>query len=448
MSNGPIPLRGLGSEALNENGRRTVTKNLAYIDPAMMPARRSSVDTAIAAIRAGELVIVADSTDRENEGDLIAAAGLVTPELITRMLRHTSGLICVAMKGERLDELGIPLMAVRNTESRRTAFTVSVDARQGTTTGISAADRAATIAALGDPSSQPGDFLQPGHVFPLRYHEGGVLRRPGHTEAAVDLARLAGLAPAGVLCEVVNADGSMARRPQLEALAAAEGLVMITIQDLIEYRWRNEVLIERISSALMPTGYGTFTAHSYLSTVDDVEHIALVMGDVTGPGDVLTRVHSECLTGEALGSLRCDCGEQLQSAMQQVAAEQRGVIVYLRGHEGRGIGLGHKIRAYALQDAGFDTVDANLELGLPVDARTYCVAGQILRDLQATAIRLLTNNPDKCDGLDGYVPGGISRLPMHSPARAENVRYLTTKRRKLGHLPAGVEARAAAGGWM
>jgi 3,4-dihydroxy 2-butanone 4-phosphate synthase/GTP cyclohydrolase II len=394
---------------------------------------RSSVAEAIAAIRRGEFVVVSDGADRENEGDLIAAAELVTPELIAYMVRRTSGLICVAVDGERLDELGMPLMVRDNTESHGTAFTVSVDHRHGTTTGISAADRAKTIVALADPGATAADFARPGHVFPLRPRPGGVLERPGHTEAAVDLARLAGLRPAGVLCEIANDDGTMARGQQLQELAVAEGLCWITIEELIEYRWVQERLVEHLSTARLPTRFGTFEAHCYRSSVDGTEHLALVMGDPAGT-DVLVRAHSECLTGEVLGSLRCDCGDQLDAALARVASEGRGVVVYLRGHEGRGIGLAAKMQAYALQDQGCDTVEANLRLGYPADGRTYHVAGQILRDLGVTSVRLMTNNPRKQAGLAPYFPDAVEREPHAAALNAENVRYLTTKQHKLGHL--------------
>jgi 3,4-dihydroxy 2-butanone 4-phosphate synthase/GTP cyclohydrolase II len=408
------------SEAMTENG--------SGVDD-----RLTSVEAAIAAIRRGELVIVSDSTERENEGDLIAAAELVTPELIARMVSMTSGVLCVATEGQRLDELGLPQMVIQNEESQRTAFTVTVDYRHGTTTGISAHDRAATIAALADPRAGSRDFVRPGHVFPLRYREGGVLARAGHTEAAVDLARLAGLQPAGVLCEAVSKDGTMARRAELEQLARDEKLQIITIEDLIAYRWLREQLVERVSSAKLPTAFGNFTATCYRSLVDGTEHLALVFGDPSGD-DVLVRVQSECVTGEVLSSLRCDCGDQLDGAMSRIAAAGRGVVVYLRGHEGRGIGLAEKIRAYSLQDSGYDTVEANLRLGHPVDARTYGVAGQILRDLDVRSSRLLTNNPDKVAAVGPYLPNGVEREPLTGPRRAENLRYLQTKQRRLGHL--------------
>jgi 3,4-dihydroxy 2-butanone 4-phosphate synthase/GTP cyclohydrolase II len=398
------------------------------------------VADAVAAIRDGGFVIVTDSADRENEGDLIGAAEMMTPDRVAYLLRRTSGILCVALEADRLDELHIPLMTAQNTDARRTAFTVSVDRRDGTTTGISAADRARTIAALGDPASCGGDFSRPGHVFPLRYQEGGVLCRPGHTEAAVDLARLAGRSPAGVLCEIVNADGTMARRPELEALAAAEGLVTITIDDLIDYRWHHEVLVELVSTTTVPTRHGDFDVYCYRSSVDGAEHLAFVMGDVAAAPDVLVRVHSECVTGDALRSLRCDCGDQLDAAMARVAAAGRGVLVYLRGHEGRAIGLGNKIRAYALQDIGYDTVEANVRLGLPVDNRTYGVAGQILRALKVANVRLLTNNPDKLAAVASFLDTPVTRVPLTGPPRPENIRYLRTKEHKLGHLGAQVTA--------
>jgi 3,4-dihydroxy 2-butanone 4-phosphate synthase/GTP cyclohydrolase II len=402
---------------------------------------RHRVESALAALRRGEYVIVTDDVDRENEGDLIAAAELVTPELVARMVRHTSGVVCVALEGQRLDELGLPLMVPQNTEAQGTAFTVTVDCAHGTTTGISAADRARTIAALADPATTAADLRRPGHVFPLRGVAGGVLARPGHTEAAVDLARLAGLRPAAVLCEIVADDGSMARGPQLGELARTEGLCVLSIRELIEYRWVHDPLVEHVTAVRLPTGEGTFTAHCYRSLVDGTEHLALVMGDVSGD-DVLVRLQSECVTGEALGSLRCDCGDQLAMAKARVAAAGRGVVVYLRGHEGRGIGLAEKMRAYALQDDGRDTVEANLQLGHPADRRTYDVGGQILRDLGVRSVRLLTNNPHKQAGLAPHLPGGVRREPLCGPRRAENVHYLFTKQHKLGHLlDGGLEPR-------
>ncbi len=395
----------------------------------------SNVEEAIAAIGRGEMVVVVDDEDRENEGDLVMAAEFATPEKIAFFLAYTSGLICVPLTPERLDELELPLMVPNNTESQRTAFTVAVDYKPGTTTGISAHDRAATIQALIDPETRPNDLARPGHVFPLRYRTGGVLKRAGHTEATIDLARLAGRNPAGVLCEILTADKrGMARRPELEAFAAHHGLQMITIADIVRYRRHREKLVERIASARIPTEYGEFTGHAYLSTVDGEHHFALVAGDVAGRQNVLVRVHSECLTGDVFGSQRCDCGPQLQFALEKIAADGCGVVVYLRGHEGRGIGLAHKLRAYTLQEQGRDTVDANLDLGLPVDNREYGIGAQILVDLGVTTMRLMTNNPAKYGGLEGFGLDIVERVSIESAPNPENLRYLQTKRERLGHF--------------
>ena len=389
---------------------------------------------AIAAIERGEIVVVVDDEDRENEGDLIMAAEFATPEKIAFYVRHTSGVICVALTGERCDDLDLPLMVERNTESNRTAFTDSVDLIQGTSTGISAGDRALTIRALADSSIGRHDLARPGHIFPLRSRPGGVLKRAGHTEAAVDLARLAGLDPAGVLCEIVNDDGSMSRVPDLERFCAEHDLLLISIADLIRHRSRTEQLVHRIGEATLPTPWGPFRCIAYRSSLEETEHLAFVQGDV-GTGDpVLVRVHSECLTGDVFGSLRCDCGPQLHTAMARVATEGRGVVVYLRGHEGRGIGIGHKIRAYSLQDEGLDTVDANLQLGLPVDNREYGIGAQILAELGVHRMRLMTNNPAKYGGLEGFGLEIVERLPIQVEATPENARYLQTKRDRLGHL--------------
>jgi len=400
----------------------------------------AKVEDVIAAFGRGEIVVVVDDAHRENEGDLIMAAEVATAEKIAFFLSHTSGVICMPMLGERLDELDLPPMVVDNTESNRTAFSVSVDARVGTTTGISATDRAATIAALIDPATRPADLARPGHMYPLRYREGGVLKRGGHTEAAVDLARMAGLYPAGVLCEVVNEDKTgMARLPELERFAERHGLLLTSIADLIRYRRQREKLVKRVAEARVPTEWGDFTAYVYESLLDGEQHLALVCGAVQGEEGVLVRVHSECLTGDALGSLRCDCGTQLQGAFQRIAEAGMGVLVYLRGHEGRGIGIAHKLRAYTLQDEGHDTVDANLELGLPVDSREYGIGAQILVDLGITTMRLLTNNPAKYGGLEGYGLEIVERVSLQTVPTAENIRYLRTKQQRLGHLLEGLE---------
>ena len=394
----------------------------------------TKIENAIAAVSRGELVVVVDDADRENEGDLIMAAEKATPETMAFMIRHTSGVICMPVEGHRLDELQLPLMVANNTESQRTAFTVSVDAKHGTTTGISAADRATTVRALLDPGTRAEDLARPGHIFPLRYRDGGVLKRAGHTEASVDLARLAGCYPAGVLSEVVNDDGSMARLPALEQFAADHGLQIISIADLIRYRRHREKLVRRVSEARIPTRHGDFTAYVYASLLDGVEHMAFVRGEVAGSTDVLVRVHSECLTGDVFGSLRCDCGVQLDLALERVAAEGEGVVVYLRGHEGRGIGLGHKLRAYRLQDQGRDTVEANVELGFPVDSREYGIGSQILVDLGITTMRLMTNNPAKYGGLEGYGLEIVERVPLRTEPTDENISYLRAKQDKLGHF--------------
>ena len=393
----------------------------------------AKIEDAIEEIRQGRMVIVVDDEERENEGDLIFAAEKVTPELIGFMVRHCSGIICVPMEGDRLEQLSLPLMAVENTESMRTAFTISVDARQNTTTGISAADRAETIKTLLDGDAKPADLARPGHIFPLRYAPGGVLRRAGHTEAAVDLARAAGLYPAGVLCELVNEDGTMKRLPELEEFAAEHGLLVISIADLIKYRRRSEKLVQRVTEARIPTAFGTFRAVAYESH-DGRTHVAFVKGDPAGHDGVLVRVHSECFTGDVLGSIRCDCGTQLNDAMRRIDEEGEGVVVYIRGHEGRGIGLRHKLEAYALQDKGFDTVEANTELGFAADSRDYGVGAQILVDLGISTMRILTNNPTKRAGLEGYGLEIIERVSLESVPNPENIRYLTTKKEKMGHL--------------
>ena len=396
---------------------------------------KATIEEAIGSIARGEIVVVVDDEARENEGDLVMAGQCASAEKIAFFLEHASGLVCVSLMGDRLDELDVPLMVAENTESQHTAFTVTVDAARNTTTGISADDRAVTIAALVDPSSKPSDLRRPGHVLPLRYKEGGVLKRAGHTEAAVDLARLAGLAPIGVLCEILSKDKRhMARRDELDEFANENGLCLITISDLIQYRRRNEKLVELVSSARIPSKLGEFTGYVFRSLLDDEEHFALVAGDVAGDEPVLTRVHSECLTGDVFGSGRCDCGPQLEFAMQKVAEEGRGVIIYLRGHEGRGIGLGHKLRAYTLQEQGFDTVDANIELGLPVDSREYGIGAQILVELGVKRLRLMTNNPAKYGGLDGFGLDIVERIPIELAPTPDNIAYLRTKRERLGHL--------------
>ncbi|HKS46765.1 MAG TPA: bifunctional 3,4-dihydroxy-2-butanone-4-phosphate synthase/GTP cyclohydrolase II [Amycolatopsis sp.] len=395
----------------------------------------AGIERAIADIAAGRPVIVVDDEDRENEGDLIFAAEKATPELVAFMVRYTSGYICVPLTEPDCDRLDLPPMYHTNQDVRGTAYTVTVDASHGVSTGISAADRAHTIRLLANPKAGADDFRRPGHVVPLRAKEGGVLRRPGHTEAAVDLARLAGLQPAGVLCEIVSQkdEGDMARRDELEVFAADHDLQMITIADLIAYRRRTEKQVERVAEARIPLEAGIFRAIGYDSLLDGIEHIAFVYGDIGDGEDILVRAHSECLTGDVFGSLRCDCGPQLQAALETVATEGRGIVLYIRGHEGRGIGLLHKLQAYQLQDDGADTVDANLALGVPADARDYGTGAQILCDLGVRSMRLLTNNPAKRVGLEGYGLRVTGRVPLPISPNPENLRYLRTKRDRMGH---------------
>jgi 3,4-dihydroxy 2-butanone 4-phosphate synthase/GTP cyclohydrolase II len=401
-----------------------------------MSIKLDRVEDAIADIAAGRAVVVVDDEDRENEGDIIFAASKATPELMAFTIRYSSGVICVPMPADMLDRLEIPLMTPHNKDKLRTAYTISVDARDGVSTGISAADRAHTCRVLADSATEPWEITRPGHVFPLRYREGGVLVRRGHTEAAVDLAMLAGLTPAGVLVEVVNDDGTMKRAPELRAFADEHGLKMISIDDLVHYRRRTENHIERVAETRLPTAHGDFTAYGYRINIDGSEHIALVYGDpaeLKSGEPVLTRVHSECLTGDVFGSARCDCGPQLNEAMQRVVEAGRGVVIYLRGHEGRGIGLLAKLQAYSLQDGGRDTVDANLDLGLPADARHYGAATQILRDLGVGSVILLTNNPAKTRGLEAYGITVTERVPLTPHPNDHNLAYLQTKRDRMGH---------------
>jgi 3,4-dihydroxy 2-butanone 4-phosphate synthase/GTP cyclohydrolase II len=403
------------------------------------------IERAVADIAAGKAVVVVDDADRENEGDLIFAAEMATPELVAFMVRYTSGYICVPLTETDCDRLELPPAYHVNQDKRGTAYTVSVDARDGVSTGISAIDRARTMRLLADPEAGPEEFTRPGHVVPLRAKEGGVLRRPGHTEAAVDLARMAGLKPAGVLCEIVSQkdDGDMARLEELKAFAGEHDLALVSIADLIAYRRRFEKQVERVAEARIPTRHGEFTAYGYRSTFDGVEHVALVRGDIGDGERVLVRVHSECLTGDVFGSTRCDCGTQLDASLERVAHEDRGVVLYVRGHEGRGVGLMHKLQAYQLQDAGADTVDANLQLGLPADARDYGTGAQILVDLGIRTMRLLTNNPGKRAGLEGYGLEIVERVPMKTEPTADNIAYLRTKQEKMGHLldlPGAIDA--------
>jgi len=393
----------------------------------------ATIREAIEDIKAGKFVIIVDDEDRENEGDLAIAAEKVTPDAINFMAKYGRGLICMPVLGQRLDELQIPMMVSENTAKFGTAFTVSVEAKRGVTTGISAADRARTIKTIIDPNTKPEDLARPGHMFPLRAREGGVLVRAGQTEAIVDLCKLANLYPAGVVCEVMNEDGTMARLPQLEVIAHKFGIKIISVADLIAYRRRHEKLVHRVAEARLPTRYGEFAAIAYRSDIDPDEHLALVMGDISNGGPVLVRVHSECLTGDVFGSLRCDCGEQVSLAMETIGKEGRGVFLYMR-QEGRGIGFHNKIRAYALQDKGLDTVEANISLGFAPDLRDYGIGAQILADLGLHQIRLLTNNPKKVIGLEGYGLKVIETVPIVASPNPYNLHYLEIKKKKLGHL--------------
>ena len=393
-----------------------------------------SVEAALEAVRAGRMIIIVDDEDRENEGDLMVAAEKVTPEIINFMAHHGRGLICVPLTRERLEELQLPLMVNENTARFQTAFTVSIDAKEGVTTGISARDRARTVLAAIDPATKPEDLARPGHIFPLQAAEGGVLSRAGQTEASVDLARMAGLTPAGVICEVMNEDGSMARRPELEEVSRRFGIPILTIADLIRYRMNHETLVRKLEETDLPTSRGHFRLHVYEDVIRGEHHVALVKGEVSGGEPVLVRAHSQCLTGDTFGSARCDCGEQLRLSMEMIEKEGRGVVLYILNHEGRGIGLANKIRAYAMQDKGADTVEANRKLGFKPDQRDYGIGAQILVALGIRRLRLITNNPRKFVGLAGYGLEIVERVPLEVPPNDCNLRYLKTKKEKMGHI--------------
>ncbi|WP_332663486.1 bifunctional 3,4-dihydroxy-2-butanone-4-phosphate synthase/GTP cyclohydrolase II [Aeromicrobium sp.] len=400
--------------------------------------RLDSIERAIADFRDGKAIVVVDDESRENEGDIIFAASKATPELMAFLVRYSSGLICAPITGDILDRLAIPLMTPHNREKMRTAYTISIDARDGITTGISAADRARTCRVLADSATEPFELVQPGHIIPLRAKNGGVLERAGHTEAAVDIARLAGLTPAGVIGEVLNDDGTLMRAPQLREFADEHGIALVSIEDLQVYRRLHESQVDRLATTRLPTEFGEFTAHGFRDRIEGSEHIALVYGD-PGTEDVLTRIHSECLTGDVFGSRRCDCGPQLELSMTEITTAGAGIVVYLRGHEGRGIGLLHKLQAYALQDSGHDTVDANLELGFGEDERDYAAGAQILRALGVTSARLLTNNPDKTIALEAYGVKISERLPLRIAPNEDSLRYLQTKAERMGHDLPGLE---------
>ncbi len=401
----------------------------------MTEERKSvAVETAVEAVRAGRLIIIVDDEDRENEGDLMVAADKATPEIINFMARHGRGLVCLPLTRERLEELQLPLMVSENTARFQTAFTVSIDAKAGVTTGISAPDRARTVLAAIDPRTKPEDLARPGHVFPLQAVEGGVLSRAGQTEAAVDLARLAGLTPAGVICEVMNEDGTMARRPELEEISRRFDIPILTVAELIRYRMRHETLVRKLEETDLPTSRGHFRIHIYEDLIRGDHHVALVKGDVAGGEPVLVRAHSQCLTGDTFGSVRCDCGEQLRLSMEMIEKEGRGVVLYILNHEGRGIGLVNKIRAYAMQDQGADTVEANRRLGFKPDQRDYGIGAQVLVAIGVRRLRLITNNPRKFVGLTGYGLEIVERVPLEIPPNACNLRYLKTKKEKMGHI--------------